>query len=108
MQGATCRGDTRRGQGHAFVTRTSYFVVVPYSCHPCPISQIGKLSPGRLSDSSTSPGLLVPSIASLGDFLFASADLFGGMWRWVGGQKGTDPLLLGLKHTSILISLTLR
>ena len=65
-----------------------HFVVLPYSFHPRPIPQRGKLSPDGLSDSSMSFALWAPTPALLGDFLTAPAGLFVGVWPWVGGGGG--------------------
>ena len=56
-----------------------HFVVLPYSFHPRPIPQRGKLSPDGLSDSSMSFALWAPTPALLGDFLTAPAGLFVGV-----------------------------
>ena len=65
-----------------------HLVVLPYSLHPCPIPQSGKLSPDRPNDSSMSFGLWAPTPALSGDFLTAPAGLFVGVWPWVGGGGG--------------------
>lgn len=47
------------------------------------------------------PGLLVPSLALLGDFLSATADVLEGCHGGWGRRTGTDTLSLGLKRTFV-------